>query len=695
MRRLLLLLALAAAGLAPPAAAQDAATVDSLRRAAETGSTDERAATYQRLAVAVLAQDPKQAMGYGRAFLALAATAGDRKLQANADRLVGGLYYYRGERDSALHYVGRAVEGFEAVRDTLLLAETTNLRGAIHYGAGRYNVAIRDYLAALRLFEALGNDARVGAIHNNVGLVHRQMGDQEVARQHYRRALGVYEREGSQIGAAFALHNLGISLSETGDPDGATAYYSRALQIYDGLDPDALSPNERGTLALSRARTSAAQGTAHLRAGRPRAAVPPLRRAMAVLERADAKGDLPPVYGNLADALSRLGRAEEGLTVMRRSLALADSTGDLAHQAGATLLSAKLLAAEGAYRDAYAQMLRHQAYADSLRRGAVAEAVAETQARFDVEGAERRAEAEAQRAEIAELRMGRQRLLLLAAGAGLLLVLALAGALWRTARLRRRANALLAEKNAEVEQQKAEAEAALGRTERLLAEREVLLREVHHRVKNNLQVVASLVNLQAGTVHDPAAVAALRQMRARVEAMALVHRRLYGDDDLRTVGAGTYLGELAGLLAASYPGGDVEVAVADVALDADTAVPLGLATAELVANAFEHAFPEGNPLGRVRLALEAPSPGRLRLVVEDGGGGLPPGLAAPPADSLGLQLASDLAAQLGGRLEMGRSPALGGARLALDFPAPPARLASGDGVAAPPASVRPTAQPAV
>ena len=205
-------------------------------------------------------------------------------------------------------------------------------------------------------------------------------------------------------------------------------------------------------------------------------------------------------------------------------------------------------------------------------------------------------------------------------------------------RIRRRANAALAQKNAEVE-------AALERTARLLAEREVLLREVHHRVKNNLQVVASLVHLHARTLDDPAALAALRQMRGRVEAMALVHRRLYGEGDLRTVRAPAYLGELVDLLAGTYAAGngwvEAEAEVAPVALGVDAAVPLGLAVAELVANAYEHAFPDGRD-GAVRVALGRTSRGRLRRrrpggAAALGGGGRwggAPRRAYPPAHGL-------------------------------------------------------------
>ncbi|MEM1043710.1 MAG: histidine kinase dimerization/phosphoacceptor domain -containing protein [Bacteroidota bacterium] len=678
MRCLLLLVFVVLA--AAPASAQDQAIVDSLRSVLVGQTGVERYDTLHRLAIA----------------------------------------YVYANQDSARAIESRAMDVALATGEARIIGKSKMMFGNIALIEQDLEEAQRFYEEAIAIQREAGNAKEEGVVLGNLGLVYKARYDYPAALQVRLRSLELAEQGGSASSIAKSLMSVGSIYAELGQDSLALSYHQRSLDAHKALPLD--QPDSRGMLVMSygsvaRALTMlerpeearavleesllyapeaeadyrvgfahALLSTVHRQLDRPQESVAEAERAVDIFRTSGNPKNLAGGLIELADAHLANGAPRLAEAAAVEAIGLAGQINNLRYRLSGESSLARALAETGRPAEAYRLQADVTALTDSLNDAHQFDILAAMQARFDVDGAERRAGAEAQRAEIAELRMDRQRLLLVAAGAGLLLVVALAGALWRTARLRRRANAALAETNAEVEQQKAEVEAALDRTERLLAEREVLLREVHHRVKNNLQVVASLVNLQAGTLRDPAATAALRQMRARVEAMALVHRQLYGDDDLRTVDARVYLGELSELLHATCAADGrvrLETDVAEVDLDADTAVPLGLATAELVANAFEHAFADGHG-GLVRLTLDAPSPLRCRLIVEDDGAGLPDGLSAPPAESLGLQLAADLAAQLGGRFEMERSGVLGGARFVLDFPAPMAHAGDGhvgDGVA--------------
>lgn len=197
--------------------------------------------------------------------------------------------------------------------------------------------------------------------------------------------------------------------------------------------------------------------------------------------------------------------------------------------------------------------------------------------------------------------------------------------------------------------------------ERSLAEKELLLHEVRHRVKNNLQVIDSLLSLQADhTVNKPAH-EVLRESQSRVRAMGLVHELLYQSREVNGVSAQDYLGHLTRQLLDLYrgtaPGVRLELDVEEVRLDVDTAIPCGLIVTELVSNALKHAFPDGQGLLQVQLRR---ADGQLILRVEDDGIGLPPDLEERRARSLGLQLVESLTQQLGGKLEV-RSAAVAGA----------------------------------
>lgn len=186
-----------------------------------------------------------------------------------------------------------------------------------------------------------------------------------------------------------------------------------------------------------------------------------------------------------------------------------------------------------------------------------------------------------------------------------------------------------------------------------LAERETLLQEVYHRVKNNLQLVQSLLSLQQRTVTDPQARRALLDSSRRVRAMALVHEQLYQAGNLGSVPLHAYTAELLRQIdeatGAARQGILLQSDLPDLACQPDSAIPFGLIVTELVTNAMEHGF-VGRSSGRVRVGL-ALQDGVPVLVVRDDGVGLPAGFDAAAPTSMGLQLAAALAAQLGGRLQ--------------------------------------------
>jgi PAS domain S-box-containing protein len=200
-----------------------------------------------------------------------------------------------------------------------------------------------------------------------------------------------------------------------------------------------------------------------------------------------------------------------------------------------------------------------------------------------------------------------------------------------------------------------------------LAEKDTLLQEVHHRVKNNLQVVASLINLQARQVSDAAARDVLEATKQRVQAIALLHEGLYRSSDLASVDLGPYLRGLASdlLRANADPTRDVKLVceVTGPHTNMDSAVPLGLIVNELVSNALKHAF-RGRTSGRVTVRLEQQSH-LAALSVADDGCGMPSDFSFERSDSLGLRLVTNLARQLDGELTQ---TAQGGVTWLLRFP---------------------------
>jgi PAS domain S-box-containing protein len=187
-----------------------------------------------------------------------------------------------------------------------------------------------------------------------------------------------------------------------------------------------------------------------------------------------------------------------------------------------------------------------------------------------------------------------------------------------------------------------------------LKEKEVLLKEIHHRVKNNLQVISSLMNLQANQLRDKEIVEAFRDSQARVKAMSLVHERLYQSSDLAQIDFAGYVRDVTNHLLRSYQNGRhpvrLKVDVEPVSLNIDTAIPCALIINELVSNSLKYAFPNGQS-GEIQVSMNHTDTNDLNLRISDNGVGFPETLFWRNSDSLGLQLVRNLTDQLNGSIK--------------------------------------------
>jgi PAS domain S-box-containing protein len=212
-----------------------------------------------------------------------------------------------------------------------------------------------------------------------------------------------------------------------------------------------------------------------------------------------------------------------------------------------------------------------------------------------------------------------------------------------------------------------------------LEDKETLLRELYHRTKNTLQVVRSLLLLQAADHPDNEAVQRLvRSSEERIQAIALVHQMLYRGQDLSNVAMAEYVRELASLLVDAYADTGYRVAldldVADLKMELDVAIPLGLIINELVTNSLKYAFPGGRP-GTIGIRFAALEAGRFELSYRDDGVGLPPGFDAERQATLGTKLILNIGGdQLGGTVEFSPPP---GFACSIAFPPPRSARSAG------------------
>ncbi|MBN1223977.1 MAG: PAS domain S-box protein [Candidatus Aminicenantes bacterium] len=189
----------------------------------------------------------------------------------------------------------------------------------------------------------------------------------------------------------------------------------------------------------------------------------------------------------------------------------------------------------------------------------------------------------------------------------------------------------------------------------LLKEKELLIKEVYHRVKNNMQLIDSILSLQSGYVKDKSTLEVFRDTRSRIKTMTSLHKKLYQSDDLASVNCRKYIQDLTHELYRSYELSGKNIAlrtdIGDDSLSVSKAIPCALIVNELVSNSFKHAFPEGQQ-GEVGVVMHKDDGCVFHLTVKDTGIGLPDDLDILKTDTLGMQLVTSLVEQLNGSLEV-------------------------------------------
>lgn len=201
-----------------------------------------------------------------------------------------------------------------------------------------------------------------------------------------------------------------------------------------------------------------------------------------------------------------------------------------------------------------------------------------------------------------------------------------------------------------------------------LQEKEVLLKEVHHRVKNNLQVISSILNLQSSYVKDEATLNVLRESQNRIKSMAFIHESLYQADNFSSINFSDYVINLLQNLMQSYSKLNqtvkLNVDLQTVFLNLDLAIPCGLIINEIVSNALKYAFPENNEGDEIIIMMKTEG-GDLKLILGDNGVGLPKKIDYKNTESLGLQLVVTLVGQLNGTVQLDN---LNGTKYTIQFP---------------------------
>jgi two-component system, sensor histidine kinase PdtaS len=325
-----------------------------------------------------------------------------------------------------------------------------------------------------------------------------------------------------------------------------------------------------------------------------------------------------------------------------------------ATQRSVQLLLFRVDSAEGKYQSAIHHYQRYKAISDTVYDIAKSRQIQEMQAKYESDKKEQdigilRRESRLQQNELKQAALSRNITI-----AVIVLLLVIIALLYNRYRLRQQSNARLESQQKEINHKNASLQKLLNEKENLLTEKEWLIKEIHHRVNNNLQIVMSLLNSQSAYLDSDSAIMAIRDSQHRMRAMSLIHQKLYQSDKMATIDLQVYIQELTSYLDDNFNVNNrikFELDITPIELDVAQAVPLGLILNETITNAIKYAFPD-NKQGSITISLHRQAEEYIRLTITDNGKGLPPAFDVAGSHSLGMSLIQGLTKQLNGNFEM-------------------------------------------
>lgn len=302
---------------------------------------------------------------------------------------------------------------------------------------------------------------------------------------------------------------------------------------------------------------------------------------------------------------------------------------------------------QGKYLDAIKHYQLYKKHSDSVFNGEKSKQINSLQVQFDTEQKDKNIQLLTQKGKLQEARIGTDNILRYVFIGSIIVLILFAALLYNRSRLKNRANKKLELKRQQIDEQNEQ-------LKKLLSEKEWLLKEIHHRVKNNLQIVISLLNTQSAYLDNEDALMAIQNSQHRMHAMSLIHQKLYQSDNLATIDMSWYIYELINYIKECYSSEKNISFVMDIDkifLDVAQAVPLGLILNEAVNNTIKYAFPDSRK-GEVQVSFKNIEKDNYRLMISDNGVGLPDDFNIDETESLGMNLMRGLTDQLDGNFTL-------------------------------------------
>lgn len=566
----------------------------------------------------------------------------DVKSLASVYENIGLAHYRLSEYLITLQYFDKTDSLLKTViedNDTRWIGLLTNKYLAL-FKLNRHDEALESLLKGLRIAESNQDEDNIRKIYRQLADVYEFKGEKE---KHYN-ALITSKSYLKNTQRKFDIANLDYALGKYHQQydnfDSAIYYAQKSYEMYAS---NGLTEDMGNALSL--------MGNVEFRKENYQQALQYYEKALESL-RTEQTQSYAGFLFNIGYTYHKVGDFLKALGFLEKSLEMRKKINDISGIKDSYQGLAEAYERRNDFKKAYEYFGLFYAYSDSLFNETKNKQLAQLEKQYETEKKDQEIAVLASENEIQSLRAQKQQTQIYLSIGGLILLIVLSGLFLRQSNIRKRNNHILEAKNKEIAKQN--------------AERELLLKEIHHRVKNNLQIISSLLSMQTRSMQDIKAKDAMKESQSRVKTMALIHEKLYQYDNLSKINMKEYMQQLSDFLTQTYRSEKqihVNIDAEDINLDMDMAIPLGLITNELLSNSLKYAFQDKEG-GEIYITFTEPEPGIYKLLVRDSGKGLDDNLDIENTKSLGLKLVRTLTRQINGNLKISSNP---GATFEIDF----------------------------
>ncbi|QHS61121.1 tetratricopeptide repeat-containing sensor histidine kinase [Chitinophaga agri] len=578
----------------------------------------------------------------------LYAAAGMKRKQAQTLHTLGDYYTLVPDQKAARDVLLQALALYKETGFTSLQG-VYDLLGVAYNQLGDHNNALKYALLSVRTAEAMKDSTgQLCATYNRLGMIYYDMGSAKESMTYYRKAWEVAVRLKDTVSIQILACNFAHSSIRLGTISEGLGLLKEVERRY--------PPKRMDTdIWLNSAILGCYVKSGRYEQGRPYA------QHLEVLGKGVEKADpkLEHIHGPLIKYYLGIRQYAKARTYAAAMADMALKQGHLSVLASSYNGWFKADSALGLYADAIRHYQLYKKYNDSLFNITKSRQISQLQLQFDAEQKDQAIQLKQQNIELltregmlqkAELQKARVTRNVIIIGAGMLVMLLLLG--YNRYQLKQRSNQQMKAQQQEINEQNVVLQHLIQSQHKLIEEKEWLLKEIHHRVKNNLQIVMSLLNTQAALLDDKDALNAIRESRSRMQTISLIHQKLYQSDDMALIDMRTYIHDLTVYLKDGFSGMariSFDLRIAPVKMDVSLAVPVGLILNEAINNAMKFAFSSS---GTITVSLQQTGKDKMTLVVADNGKGLPEAPLPAGKRSMGMTLMQTLCEQLGGTLNI-------------------------------------------